>query len=63
MNAAIPMYEDQELSYSVKTRPGTGTKRSSMGAGTNRPTYSRSRGKTPLSFNGIHRRHAKKIRW
>ena len=63
MNAAITLYEDQELSYSLKTRPATGTKRSSMGAGTNRPNYSRSRGKTPLSFNGIHRRHAKKIRW
>jgi hypothetical protein len=63
MNAAITLYEDQELSYSLKTRPAIGTKRSSMGAGTNRPNYSRSRGKTPLSCNGIHRRHAKKIRW
>jgi hypothetical protein len=28
-----------------------------------RPIYSRRRGKTPLSFNGIHRRRRRKLAW
>jgi hypothetical protein len=28
-----------------------------------RPTYSRRRGKTPQSFNGIHRRRRRKLAW
>jgi hypothetical protein len=28
-----------------------------------RPTYGRRRGKTPQSFNGIHRRRRRKVAW
>lgn len=59
MNAAMTMYEDQELSYSVQARPKSGNVRKQR---VNRPSYGR-RGKNPQSFNGIHRRRSKKIRW
>lgn len=29
----------------------------------NRPTMGRKRGKTPQSFNGIHRRRRRKVAW
>ena len=61
MNAAITMYEEQEFSYSMKNRPST-PKRTPFR--TNRPSYGRrSRSNGPQSFNGIHLRRSKKIRW
>ena len=61
MNAAITRYEDQEFSYSVKARPKTGINRPQRT--TNRPSYGRRRGKSPTSFNGMHRRRQRKLRW
>ena len=59
MNAKINLYEDQEETTFVKARPGAGSKSPQS---TNRSTFGR-RGKIPQSFNGMHRRRTKKIRW
>ena len=59
MNAAMNMYEEQEFSYSAKTRPAVGNNSPKR---TNRANFGR-RGKSPQSFNGMHRRRTKKIRW
>ena len=60
MNAAMTTYEDQAINYRVKSRNFVSpplTQRSS------RPTHGRRRGKTPTSFNGIHRRRNKRTGW
>jgi len=62
MNAAMTMYEEQELSYSLKKRPDATSGTRPFRTGSNRASFGR-RGKAPLSFNGIHRRRQKKIRW
>lgn len=52
-------YEYAEMSY--------GTQRFESGRSNvskrQRPTVGRRRGKTPQSFNGIHRRRRKKLNW
>ncbi len=61
MNATINQYYDgPECEFKVEF----GSSRTSFQTKvSHRPTYSRRRGKTPLQFNGIHRRRRKKIKW
>ncbi len=60
MNAAISNYDEQEFAYREREKqknvtPPSHTRRSTNSA--------RRRVKTPVQFNGIHRRRSKKINW
>ncbi len=60
MNTAITHYEDREIEYQVFTRK---TAVPPQPKRAQRAIYARRRGKTPSSFNGMHRRRNKKVRW
>lgn len=60
MNATMVDYAGHDFLYSLKIRRNEGPRRPKQAAS---PRYSRRRGKSPLSFNGIHRRRTKKILW
>jgi len=52
-------YQDQEFDYSADTDRET---REKINQPAKSPRYAR-RGKTPQSFNGIHRRRKKRWQW
>ena len=58
MNAALTDYQDQEFDYTISFRTN---KSPSAGNKSRRTQFGR--GKQPISFNGIHRRRKKQIRW
>ena len=58
MNAALTDYQDQEFDYTISFRTNKGPS-----AGTKSRHTRYVRGKRPVSFNGIHRRRNKLIRW
>jgi len=60
MNAAVTAYVEQEFEYKAEFRAKATANSVSS---TSRPNYSRRRGKRPASFNGIHRRRQRKIKW
>jgi hypothetical protein len=60
MNAHITDYSEQEMEYQVDFRR---KHRPARAQNSNRPSFRRKRGSEPQSFNGIHRRRAKRIRW
>lgn len=61
MNASITSYDDASLSFKVDfRRVEKSAERPSFRSG-RRPNHSR--GKSPVSVNGIHRRRVKKIQW
>lgn len=62
MNASVSLYEDQELSYAFKSRPNSSSGNSPNDNNSTRARFGR-RAKAPQSFNGMHRRRKKKIRW
>jgi len=62
MNAAMEMYEEQETSYASNNRPSLTSGARPARTNTNRANFGR-RGKAPKSYNGMHRRRQKKIRW
>ena len=61
MNASVSLYEDQE-SYAFKSRPNSTSGNSPSENNSTRARFGR-RSKAPQSFNGMHRRRKKKIRW
>jgi hypothetical protein len=54
------VYEAAELEYGNESFRSCERLRSTK---QNRPTMGRRRGKTPQSFNGIHRRRRRKLAW
>lgn len=60
MNTSQSSYSDDGQDFSIQYRRGSETPRRPK---SQRPTFGRSRGKTPQQHNGIHRRRRKKIRW
>jgi hypothetical protein len=53
-------YEATELEYGTASFRSSERERSSK---RQQPTMGRKRGKTPQSFNGIHRRRRRKMAW
>ncbi len=58
MNAANTDFSDQEMDYKVEFRNADTSNRPQRSRG---PSHAR--GKQPKSYNGIHRRRKKRIRW
>ena len=63
MNAAVDHYEGQELDYQIGNRTSNSVTNRGGFKSSNRPQYSRNRGKGPRQYNGMHRRRRKKIQW
>lgn len=53
-------YEATDLDYGTES---FNTSERTQSAKRRRPTMGRQRGKTPQSFNGIHRRRRRKLAW
>lgn len=61
MNTAIDRYEVSGAEFGAEfNRKSTGDRTFKS---SNRPRFSRKRGKTPRQHNGMHRRRRKKIQW
>jgi len=60
MNAAITTYTDNDFDYKVDFRENaTGDPPARSG----KAAYGRRRGKRPESYNGMHRRRKRRIKW
>ena len=60
MNASVSTYGEAEFDYKVEFNYADTTERPVR---RNRLSYGRRRGKQPRSYNGIHRRRQRRIKW